>query len=47
MDTVKAEIKDQYLSSQKARKILEWSPQYSLEEGLKETYEWYKKYFEK
>ncbi|MFA5175673.1 MAG: GDP-mannose 4,6-dehydratase [Candidatus Nanoarchaeia archaeon] len=46
-DIAKAEIKDQYLSSEKARKILNWEPNYSLEEGLKETYIWYKNYFKK
>lgn len=47
LDNVKAEIKDQYLSSKKAKEVLGWSPKYSLEEGLKETYEWYRKYFGK
>ncbi|NEP42932.1 MAG: NAD-dependent epimerase/dehydratase family protein [Okeania sp. SIO2H7] len=40
------EIKHQYLSAEKARKMLSWQPQYSLEEGLKETIEWYAKFFE-
>lgn len=35
------EIKKQYLDSEKARKILGWKPRYSLEQGLRETYEWY------
>jgi CDP-glucose 4,6-dehydratase len=35
------EIKHQYLSAQKARSILDWHPHYTLEEGLKETIEWY------
>jgi len=47
LNTAKAEIKDQYLSSEKARKILNWQPKYSLEEGLKETYLWYKEYFKR
>ncbi len=47
LNTVKAEIKDQYLSSEKARKTLNWKPKYTLEEGLKETYDWYKDYFKK
>ena len=47
LDIAKAEIKDQYLSSKKAREILGWEPKYTLEEGLKETYEWYKEYFKK
>ena len=40
------EIKDQYLASAKARKILEWKPKYKLEEGLAETISWYKTYYE-
>ena len=47
LDIAKAEIKDQYLSSEKARKILKWEPKYNLEEGLKETFNWYKEYFKK
>jgi len=41
---VKNEIKHQYLSSEKAYKILKWSPQYTLEAGLKKTIEWYNYY---
>jgi len=47
LDNAKAEIKDQFLSSERARKILNWEPKYDLNLGLKETYEWYKGYFEK
>lgn len=39
------EIKDQYLSAQKARNLLNWRPLYTLEEGLKETVAWYKTFF--
>lgn len=35
------EIKHQYLSAQKARQLLNWSPQYSLDTALLETIEWY------
>ncbi|WP_055076145.1 GDP-mannose 4,6-dehydratase [Pseudanabaena sp. 'Roaring Creek'] len=35
------EIEHQYLSAAKARQILNWSPVYSLEEGLKEAIAWY------
>lgn len=38
------EIRKQYLSSDKAKKILGWKPVYSLEEGLKETIEWYRNF---
>jgi nucleoside-diphosphate-sugar epimerase len=27
--------------------MLKWTPHYSLEDGLKETYNWYKEYFGK
>ncbi len=36
------EIRDQYLSAEKARFILDWQPTFTLEEGLKRTIEWYK-----
>lgn len=36
------EIKHQYLSAKKARSMLNWLPNYTLEDGLKETVEWYK-----
>ncbi len=39
------EIKYQYLSSEKARNMLHWKPQCSLEEGLSETIQWYQDYF--
>jgi|TARA_B100001964_G_scaffold200647_1_gene227871 CDP-glucose 4,6-dehydratase len=43
----KNEIDRQYLSSDKAGKILNWKPEYSIEQGLKETIEWYSDYFKK
>ena len=42
LNQAKNEIKHQYLSAKKAREMLNWYPQYSLEKGLKETIEWYK-----
>lgn len=41
---VKNEIKNQYLSAEKARKELGWKPKYTLDKGLKETIIWYKKF---
>jgi len=38
------EIKHQYLSARKASEILNWHPRYALDEGLKETVEWYEKF---
>lgn len=42
-----AEIDEQYLSSEKARKVLDWKPRFKLEDGLKKTIEWYEEYFSK
>lgn len=39
------EIRHQYLSAAKARRLLHWSPAWSLEEGLAETISWYREYF--
>jgi CDP-glucose 4,6-dehydratase len=47
LNTAKYEIKKQYLSSSKARRILGWKSGYDVEEGLERTYDWYKKYFSK
>ena len=41
----KNEIDRQYLAINKAKKRLNWKPQYTIEEGLKETILWYKNYF--
>ena len=46
LGTAKAEIQNQYLSSEKARRVLGWRPRYTLEEGLDETIAWYKAFFE-
>lgn len=40
-----SEIREQYLAADKARRLLGWSPRYSLEEGLQETIDWYREYF--
>lgn len=40
------EIRYQYLSAEKARQILHWTPIFNLEEGLQKTIDWYKDYFE-
>lgn len=42
LNTAKYEIKKQYLSSAKARKILGWKPKHTLNQGLQKTIEWYK-----
>lgn len=38
------EILHQYLSAEKARRILEWEPLFTLEEGLKATIQWYREF---
>lgn len=39
------EITCQYLSAEKARTVLGWKPTYTLEQGLGETVEWYRRFF--
>jgi CDP-glucose 4,6-dehydratase len=39
------EIPHQYLSAQKARKLLNWKPLFTLDQGLRTTIEWYHKFF--
>ena len=41
---VSNEIKHQYLSAEKARTMLDWKPQFSLDQGLVSTINWYKKF---
>ncbi len=41
------EIKHQYLSAKKAREQLKWRPKYTLDEGLRETIEWYTKFLKR
>lgn len=40
------EIRAQYLSSAKARQLLDWAPLYSLEEGLARTMAWYREFLD-
>lgn len=39
------EVQSQYASSDKAKKILNWKPKVTLEDGLKKTLNWYTGYF--
>ncbi len=39
------EIRRQCLSAAKARQILEWRPQFSLDDGLRKTIDWYRAFF--
>jgi CDP-glucose 4,6-dehydratase len=43
-DEVSNEIRHQYLSSAKARRELEWSPLFELDDGLRRTIDWYRKF---
>jgi len=47
LGTARAEIQNQYLSAEKARRVLGWQPHYSLELGLDETIAWYEQFFQK
>ncbi|MBD7915284.1 GDP-mannose 4,6-dehydratase [Clostridium sp. Sa3CUN1] len=41
------EIIHQYLSAKKARTVLGWSPNYTIDEGLSKTIEWYEAFLKK
>ncbi len=41
------EIPHQYLNAEKARRMLNWKPAFSLDEGLRQTIEWYKNFLQK
>lgn len=45
LNETKNEIKDQFLSIKKAKKLLGWSPKYNLDSGLTETIKWYEEHF--
>jgi CDP-glucose 4,6-dehydratase len=42
LNQANAEIRDQYLDSSKAKRLLEWVPLFTIEKGLVQTIEWYK-----
>jgi len=44
-DEVRNEIRHQYLTAEKARRLLQWRPLYDLDRGLRETIEWYRLHF--
>lgn len=43
-NSASGEIHSQYLDSSKAKRVLNWRPQFSLTQGLEETIDWYRKY---
>ena len=44
-NTTSHEVREQYLSAQKSKETLGWSPQFDMEEALSQTVAWYEKYF--
>lgn len=44
-DEATNEIRHQYLSAEKARRLLGWHPRFTLDEGLRRTIDWYKNFF--
>lgn len=47
LNIAKNEIPKQYLDWTKAKKKLNWEPLTDFEEGVRESYQWYKEYFKK
>lgn len=45
MNEATAEIEAQYLDSTKARQLLNWHPQFGLDQGIKNTIDWYLNFF--
>lgn len=45
LNQARYEIKKQYLDAGKAKQVLGWEPKYSLEEGLRKSIDWYRKFF--
>jgi CDP-glucose 4,6-dehydratase len=43
-DKVSDEIPEQYMSAARAHRVLNWQPQFTLEQGLNETIAWYREY---
>jgi CDP-glucose 4,6-dehydratase len=46
LNEAQSEIPHQYLSAEKARRVLAWKPVYDLERGLRETIDWYGAFFD-
>ncbi|MEK7502034.1 MAG: NAD-dependent epimerase/dehydratase family protein [Patescibacteria group bacterium] len=44
-DKREGEIESQYVSFDKATKLLEWKPKINLDEGLRKTIDWHRQYF--
>ena len=46
-NTAQGEIYSQYLDLSRARDLLKWQSEFTLEQGLSETIEWYRDYLSK
>jgi len=46
LNEASGEIREQYLDCTKARTWLDWRPQFTFEEGLARTMDWYRKFFD-
>jgi CDP-glucose 4,6-dehydratase len=46
LGTAQHEIQNQYLDAGKAKQMLDWMPQYTLQEGLRETVDWERAYYQ-
>ena len=47
IEAVKGEVREIVLDTRLAQKELGWRPKYTMEKGLKETVEWFKKKYKK
>ncbi|MBI2136142.1 GDP-mannose 4,6-dehydratase [Candidatus Woesearchaeota archaeon] len=47
LNEAKNEIKEQYLNCEKARRLLRWKSKIDIDEGLRNTLEWYRLFFRK
>ncbi len=45
LNNAAGEIRHQSLNSGKARRMLDWQPQFTLEQGLAETIDWYRSFY--
>ena len=46
LNITKNEIPKQYLDWRKAKRVLGWQPKYTFEQGTKESFDWYRSFFE-
>jgi CDP-glucose 4,6-dehydratase len=41
----RGELDEQYISDEKARRVLDWQPKVKIDDGIKRTIDWYERYF--